>query len=275
MKLKAIYKTQDEIPEQYRDLYSERNGQWELTGVEGAKTQSDVERVQNGAAQERADHAETKAKLKIYTDAFGDRPVAEINADLDRIPELEAKAGGELDQEKIDTLVDAKVRREMAPIERENKQLKEENTTLKAENEGHVASNTSRSIKDGLRDAGQAAKMLPGAMDDLLMYENQFEYDAAGVLVTKEGGILPAGLQPDAFVTEMKDKRPHWWGASEGGGAGGNLGGLPGGENPFSHKYWNATKQGALLRSDPTKAEQLAKAAGTTVGGPRPPAPQQ
>lgn len=273
MKLKAIYKTQDEIPETYRDLYTEKNGQWELTGVEGVKTQADVERVQQGAAQERTDHGETKAKLKVFTDAFGDRPVAEINADLDRIPELEAKSTGEIDQEKIDTLVDARVRREVAPIQRELDQVKEANGTLTTENEGFKTANTSRSIKDALREAGTEAKMQAGAMDDLLMYEGQFEFDAAGVLVTKDGGIAAAGLEPNAFVTEMKDKRPHWWAPSEGGGAGGNLGGAPGGENPFSHKHWNMTKQGALVSSDPAKAEQLAKAAGTRVGGPRPAAP--
>lgn len=273
MKLKAIYKTQDEIPEQYRDLYTEKNGQWELAGIEGVKTQADVERVQQGAAQERTDHAETKVKLKVYTDAFGERPVAEINADLDRIPELEAKATGEIDQDKIDTLVDARVRREVAPIQRELDQAKEANTTLTAENEGFKTANTSRSIKDALRDAGTEAKMQPGAMDDLLMYEGQFEFDAAGALVTKEGGILAAGLEASVFVTEMKDKRPHWWAPSEGGGAGGNLGGAPGGENPFSHKHWNMTKQGELHRSDLAKAEQMAKAAGTTIGGPRPAAP--
>lgn len=271
--LKAIYKTQDEIPEQYRDLFTEKNGQWELTKIEGVKTTADVERVQQAAAQERTDHTETKAKLKTYTDAFGDRDVKEINADLDRIPELEAKSTGEIDQEKIDNLVDARVRREVAPIQRELDQMKEANATLTTENEGFKTANTSRSIKDALREAGTEAKMTAAAMDDLMMYEGQFEFDAAGVLVTKEGAILPAGLEPSAFVTEMKEKRPHWWAPSEGGGAGGNLGGAPGGENPFSHKNWNMTKQGEIQRSDPAKAEQLAKAAGTTVGGPRPAAP--
>jgi hypothetical protein len=273
MKLKAIYKTQDEIPEQYRDLYTERNDQWELTGVEGIKTQADVERVQQGAAQERTDHAETKAKLKVYTDAFGDRDVKEINADLDRIPELEAKATGEIDQEKIDTLVDARVKRETAPLQRQIDDLTKTNGELTTENEGFKAANTKRSIHDVLRKAGTDAKMQPQAMDDLLMYSGEFELDADGVPVTKADSILGAGMMADAFVTGMKEKRPHWWGPSEGGGAGGNLGGANTGDNPFSHKNWNLTKQGELINKDRAKAEQLAKQAGTTIGGPRPAAP--
>jgi len=45
MGLEAIHKTLEEIPEQYRDLYSERNGQFELTGISGVKTQADVDRL--------------------------------------------------------------------------------------------------------------------------------------------------------------------------------------------------------------------------------------
>jgi len=42
-------------------------------------------------------------------------------------------------------------------------------------------------------------------------------------------------------------------------------------DNPFTHDNWNLTKQGAIVKEHGTaKAEQMAKAAGTTVGGPQP-----
>ena len=268
-----LYKTKEEIPAEFASLFTERNGQWEMTQVEGVKTTADVERVQVGATQERTAHAETKAKLKTYTDAFGDKKVEDINKDLDRIPELEASSGGEIDKDKIDTLVDARVRREMAPIQRENETLKTENGELKSSVGDFETKDKSRTIRDGLRKAGTDAKMEGGAIDDLLRYESEFEIDAAGAVVTKEGSSFTVGVEPNAFVTDMKDKRPHWWGPSHGGGAGGNQGGATGGENPFSHKHWNLTKQGAVVRADPAKAEQLAKSAGTRVGGPRPAAP--
>jgi len=272
--LKSIYKTKDEIPAEYVSLFTERNGQWEMTQVEGIKTLADVERVQVGATTERTDHAATKAKLKVYTDAFGDKTVEDINKDLDRIPELEAKATGDgPDQDKIDNLVDARVRREMAPITRENETLKTANADLTASNTTFTAKDLSRTIRDGLRAAGVEQKMEPGAMEDLLMYEGSFEIDAAGAIVTKEGSPFTVGMEPGAFVTDMKEKRPHWWGVSAGGGAGGNLGGANNGENPFSHKHWNLTKQGHLTTSDRPKAEQLAKAAGTTISGIKPAAP--
>lgn len=49
----------------------------------------------------------------------------------------------------------------------------------------------------------------------------------------------------------------------------------PSGEpNPFSHEHWNMTKQGDFLKKHGTeKAEQMARAAGTTIGGRRPAQP--
>lgn len=274
MRLKAIYNSIEDIPEQYRDLYSERNGQYELTGIEGVKTEADVDRVRVGASKEREAHSETKAKLKVYTDAFGDRPVEEITADLDRIPELEATGGtGEVDQTKIDALVDARVRKEIAPLERENKKLTEQNTELTTENTTLKTKETSRTIREGLRTAATDAKMQASAVDDLLMYETLFELDDEGKPIMKDGVGYTPGIPPEAWIGDMKDKRPHWWGPSAGGGAGGGNGMGSGGENPWSHKHWNLTKQGEMINADRGKAEAMAKSAGSSIGGRRPPAP--
>ena len=44
--LKTIYDNEADIPEGFAALYTEKNGKWELTGVQGVKTQLDVDRVQ-------------------------------------------------------------------------------------------------------------------------------------------------------------------------------------------------------------------------------------
>ena len=41
MPLKVIHDTLEDIPEAYRELYSEKNGKWELTGIVGLVTQAD------------------------------------------------------------------------------------------------------------------------------------------------------------------------------------------------------------------------------------------
>ena len=68
----------------------------------------------------------------------------------------------------------------------------------------------------------------------------------------------------------MQEKRPHWWPVASGGGGTGSGAGGGFTDNPFSHAHWNMTKQGEAQRSDPARAERMAKAAGTTVGGTRP-----
>jgi hypothetical protein len=71
------------------------------------------------------------------------------------------------------------------------------------------------------------------------------------------------------WLTEMQAKRPHWWGTTSGGGSRGNngSGGPPSGNNPFSREHWNMTEQGKLIRTNRVRAEQLAKSAGTKIGG--------
>ena len=43
MALKAVYSSQEEIPEAHRELFSEKGGKWEIQ-VEGMKTEADIER---------------------------------------------------------------------------------------------------------------------------------------------------------------------------------------------------------------------------------------
>jgi hypothetical protein len=57
-----------------------------------------------------------------------------------------------------------------------------------------------------------------------------------------------------------------------GGGSGGSQNNFgTGGTNPWSLDGWNMTKQGQYVRENGVeKAEQMAKSAGTTLGGPKP-----
>lgn len=67
----------------------------------------------------------------------------------------------------------------------------------------------------------------------------------------------------------MYKRQPHWWGETTAGGSRGGQGGSHT-SNPWSAEGWNMTEQGRMYVKDKAKAEQLAKQAGTTIGGPRP-----
>ena len=85
MELSAVYETLEEIPEQFRELYAEKNNQWELAGIDGVATQASVDRLRESLQKEREAHKDTKRKLSIW-DGW-DKEHAQ--SQLDKVVELE------------------------------------------------------------------------------------------------------------------------------------------------------------------------------------------
>ena len=104
MKLKAIVASLTDVPAEFHVLYTERNGQFEMTGVDGMKTQADIDRIQVSLVKERNDHKALKDKVGTLG-----RPIEEIIPILDKVPELEAAAKGNIDEGKINVGCKVKV----------------------------------------------------------------------------------------------------------------------------------------------------------------------
>jgi hypothetical protein len=278
MKIKLSYKTRDELPKGMEELYDEVDGEFKLTGVEGMKSQDDIVRIQTSLVNERKDHKATKDKLKAITDVLPEGVTPEqLVEKLDSIEELEAKAAAagkdKPDEDAINRIVETRVKRALAPIERERDQLKKQVGDLSTERDTLSSERTRTKIEGAVGKVAQELKVVGTAIDDVMLRAgNLFEIDEAGRVVTKEGvdGVAP-GLDPKAWLTDMQEKASHWWAASVGGGANGSKGGGALNGNPFSAKNWNLTEQGNYVKQHGMeKAQQLAKQAGTTVGGPRP-----
>lgn len=275
MSLSVVHDSIDDIPEGYRDLYVESDGKYKLTGIAGIKTQEDIDRQQRALQAERDEHKSTKEKLK----AWGELSPEDVQKKLDRFAELELAAQGKTEEMdgKLEQLTEARVKSRLAPVERENDTLKRAMQEKDEELEALRKKDRKRTIDDVVRAAAsdkQNGVILPEATPDLLMVANAvFEITEDGEVLTKENdyGITP-GLSPDVWLQEMRQKRPHWWPATEGGGAKGSKGGGGFDKNPFSYEHWNMTKQGDVVRgpNGAERAAQMARAAGTTVGGPRP-----
>ena len=86
--LKAILDSLEGVEPHFQSLYTERNGKYELTGIEGVKTQANIDRLQTALTKERNNHKTLKDRFAT----FGDRKPEDIISALDRIPELEAAA---------------------------------------------------------------------------------------------------------------------------------------------------------------------------------------
>ena len=272
MELELVYDTVDLIPENFRDLYEERDGKFHFAvgKFKGLKTQADVDYVKDALRKEREDHVKTREGLKPW----GDLKPDEVRAQLDRIPELEAAAEGKLDEEKIGELVERRLKQKTGPIERQVATLTEERDRVAAENAQLKAQIETKDRNDIVRSAATEARVHATAIPDIEMTAAAYlERDESGALVTRDGipGLTP-GLGMKEFMREMQKLRPHWWPESEGGGGRGAGGrGGQGGNNPFSAEHWNMTEQGRILNTEGREvADRLARAAGTTVGGAKP-----
>lgn len=268
MAIKAIVDDINEVDEKYRDLYTQKGDKWELTGVTGFKTQGDIDRLQTSLTNERAAHAATKSKFA----PLAEFDLNEVVTKLDRYAELEASAGNKLDEAGIQKLVDARLNTVKAPLERELNKAKQDLVVRDQEVEGYKSKEKQRKISDAIRVAAVKLKVQESAIEDAIMLgERSFEVTEEDRIITRDGiGVTP-GVEAETWLTDMQAKRPHWWGTSQGGGANGSRSTATGAENPWSDAHWNMTKQGQIFNENASKAEQMAKAAGTSLGGPRPP----
>jgi hypothetical protein len=277
-KLKITYESGDDVPEAFKSLYTEKDGKFHLTGVEGMKTDGDVAKLTGALNKERSDHKKLRDSIRGALGIAQTDPLPnfeEIRTKLDSVDELQAQveaAGDPKNAKKIEELVDAKVKAKLAPVEKELNTAREQ-LGLKDKTIGELTTEKrTRKVQDTVREHAAKLKLLPEAMDDAFMYaQHLFEEDDSGALVMKEGTGFTQGTDVNFWLTEMQSKKPHWWPASEGGGAGGKGGGkVDTTPNPFSHENWNMTLQGQMINTDRVKAERMAAAAGTKIGGPKP-----
>ena len=266
MKLKLSYSSKDEIPTEYQALYTEKDGVWNLTGVDiPAPKDGDVARLQEALKNERTAHSATKEKLRAFD---GINPET-VHTELDEIVELRAKveAGGKgIDDDKIDKIVESRMARKIAPITRENEQLKNKLATYVKEVTDLKGNITKSKVINTLSKAAQEAKVLGSAIDDVLMYSDKFDVTEDGAVIHKE-----VGLTADVWFQDMKEKRPHWWPTSTGGGATGSGVGGTAANNPWSKANWNKTEQAKMVSEQGmTKAAMYAKQAGVEVHATKP-----
>jgi len=276
MVLKAIHDRLDEIPEPFRELFTEKDGKFELTGITGLKTQADVDRIEKALKKERDEHKAAKTKLQ----AWGELDPEDVHSKLDRIPELEVAAKGKLDEAKVEELVAKRVegvlKGKTAPLERQLKTIEKEKADWLAERDGFVAADRSRKIADAVTKALLAAKVMPEAHEDALLLAGRvFEVRAEdGAVVARDGVGITPGIDPPAWLSEIQARKPHWWPPSQGGGAKGGGPGSLNGANPWSAEHWNVTEQARYARAHgEEKAAALAKVAGSRIGATRPTQP--
>jgi hypothetical protein len=275
MALKTILAKIDEVDEKYRDLYTEQGGKWVLTGIDGVKTQGDIDRLQQALTKERNDHTAAKAELKTLKEsalAWDDLKPEDVKAKLEKletfesgnqVPEL-AKNFETTVNARVQTLLEQKLKSETTKLNRTIDELKGklgESTQLV---QTYESQNVQRTVQDAVRAAAVQLKVLPDAVPDLLIVAGQHLKMVDGKVQTDDG------RDPAQWLEDSKQSRAYMWPAARGTGAHGSVDAsgnvVLGKDNPFSREGWNMTKGAQLLRADPTQAAKLAEAAGVPKG---------
>ncbi len=284
MELELTYAKKEDVPEAHVELYTEADGKdadgkdskvWNLTGVKGLVTKVDIDKLNVALGKERTDHKETKKKVAVW----GDMDQVKVVKDLEELTELRAAAeageGGKDAKEKFEAGVkaaaEARIVAAKAASDREIVDLKKIGVDQTELITGYKTADTVRTIGDDVLKACVVSKVIESARDDVLMNaERVFEINDEGLVLTRDAVGVTPGIAPEIWLSEMQEKRPHWWPTSTGGGAGGgkNDGGFD--KNPWSGDHWNLTSQAQAIRENKDKAERMAQAAGTSIGGRRP-----
>lgn len=266
--IELTYDSMDVVPEEFRPLYDVVDGKAVLSGVNNMKTPKDITTLQEALRKEREDHGKAKEALKPWADMKPD----EVRAQLSRIQELELAAQGKIDETKINEIVEGRVRQKISPLEAQIGGLAKERDTYKSLAETLQQAMDNKDRDDLVRSIALEFKVHNSAIEDILLVaERYLEKSDMGYIVKADAKGVTPGLDVKGFMKEMQKARPHWWPASEGGGALGGSGTNSFDKNPWSHDHWNFTEQSKIVQEQGLAfADRMAKAAGTVVGGTRP-----
>lgn len=266
MGLKIVEENLDAVEEHFHSLYTERDGKFHLTGIDGMKTDADIARLSTALTKERSDHKAVKEK---YAPLAAFEP-SEILEKLDRIPELEAAAAGKIDDAQINAMVETRVKAKIAPIERDLKAAQEKALGLETMVTAFSQKEKTSKIHKEVREAAVKAGVRPDAIDVVVdLADRLFDIDEDDQVLSKEKSGVTQGMSPQVWLSDLQSSKSFLWGESSGGGApgGANVGGA---NNPWSAKHWNKTEQGKIYAANKQKAEQYAKAAGVDVFAQKP-----
>lgn len=208
------FESQDDIPEQFRDSYEERDGKWVPRDRPGEEALSALEAERKARKEaEDARKAAEKAQRDVQDQLLEAKRKAEAKEaglGADDLKEL---------REKIRADERRAVSEEMEALKakvEEAQQVQEENRTLKLD----------QKVKSQMRDSG----VRPNRIDRMFaLYRDDFDLDDEGKPIVKEhpGKALKIFIEDD-----VKKEIPEWFTGTkaDGGGAGGITNGVtPGG----------------------------------------------
>lgn len=278
MTLKAVVENIDEVPEAFRDEYVQGQGddkKWYLDVDDSIRVHTAVVPLANTMANLKKDKQklqdrikELEAKVKDLPEDFDPAKVAELTAEVERLKQDLAAKGGSA--EEVQNLRRQYETRITTLTQQHEEALRARDGEVQARDQELGSILIDNGLISALTDAGVKKELLRAGVALLR--------PSVKVVVDEETKRRKAVVETNLGEVELKQYVDTWAKSEEGkpflapatggGATGSERGG--GGANPWRADQWNVTEQGRVYKEDPAKAERLAKAAGTTIGGPRP-----
>ena len=248
----------DSVDENLRGIYAETtDGKYQIRA--DIAFQSDFERVRDTLTKERTSNKELTSKVK------------DLQSRLDAYDGLDATAVKgmrvELDNLKNNESDVNKIKSSKAELEIKFKELTTKFDELTKINETYLREKKTNTLREKARQALHQNGMPDYAIDDGLMYaERMLEMADDGSVRVKHdnnlNSIYPEGVTVETWAGIIKKNKPHLFGGSIGGGAGGS-----GSESAIFEDWTNTgmngginlTKLAKAIREDPNAVRAVAK----------------
>lgn len=248
----------DSVDENLRGIYAETtDGKYQIRA--DIAFQSDFERVRDTLTKERTSNKELTSRVK------------DLQSRLDAYDGLDATAVKgmrvELDNLKNNESDVNKIKSSKAELEIKFKELTTKFDELSKINETYLREKKTNTLREKARQALHQNGMPDYAIDDGLMYaERMLEMADDGSVRVKHdnnlNSIYPEGVTVETWAGIIKKNKPHLFGGSIGGGAGGS------GSESAVFEDWtntgmnggiNLTKLAKAIREDPNAVRAVAK----------------
>src|SRR5574337_936886 len=190
MKLKAVYETPDEIPEQFRSIYREAEGR-HIVDIDGILFADDHKNLLSALDSERDARSKAEKELK----RFSDIDLGHVDELKKRVPELE-QALSEANESKRNS-IDKAVDERLGPLRREHeaqiRALSQQAEALTGENQtlkGQIAKRTS---EESIRKVATKKGIREQAVPDVIARASEFGWtvDQNGDFATKRSDGSP------------------------------------------------------------------------------------
>jgi hypothetical protein len=271
----------EKVPESVRPYFveAEEGGTFRLL-VDGVAPKEKFEEFRANNTNLNKEKAELERQLTVYRTLNEDPD--KLRQDYDALLKLQQRFKDKelIEKEGFEKAVEQRTSEMKSASEGQIRALSEALNKTIAERDSAIQENERIIIHRAITDAALGAKAIPGAIPDILDRaardgwtlndKKQPILMRNGEIVFGENGV--DALTPKEWATRtLRDSAPWYFDHASGTGAtGSNIAGGP--PNPWTRENWNLTKQGEYIQKEGmSKAEAMARAAGTTVNAAHPP----